>query len=53
MLEQFKGETNKSKLQTNFVAQMMETTIQSYFKDAIRNVEIKIFKAEVWLSTGL
>ena len=31
---------------------MIENATQYYMKDAIRNIEIKIFKAEIWLSSG-
>ena len=39
-------------LQSNLAVQMMERSIQSYLKDAYRNVEIKIFKAVLHLTNG-
>ena len=36
-------------LHRNMTASMMDQTIQSYMSDAIRNVEVKIFKATIFL----
>lgn len=39
-------------LQSNLAVQMIERSIQSYLKDAYRNVEIKIYKAVLHLTNG-
>jgi hypothetical protein len=39
-------------LQANLPCQMFNNGLQSYLKDAIRNFELKIFKAELILTNG-
>ena len=41
------GSYKSYNLQNNLGAQLIDRAIQSYLKDAIRNVEIKIFKVEI------
>ena len=47
-----KAAGHTSTLQGNLAAQLIDASIQSYLKDAIRNVEIKIFRADLRLTTG-
>jgi hypothetical protein len=41
------GNDTTKRLQSNSAAQMIDRSIQNYLKDAIRNVDIKIFKVEI------